>query len=215
MFCPTRGRSGGLCMSRYASRAGWEASRPIRRAVCRVVYARACAHRGTRTDAAASVGICSVSHAPTYRTCTEIGMILPDPARPTTRHTNRPILPDGIRPKGYLKETFGSYTRPDNPKRKPRRVVPVRGCSSIRCPRWDSNPHCADFEAASSTNWDTGASCSLPNATEPYTTACCGLVLILAVIAANTDTSPRVQHRDTVAPQGFMSSLASLQSARI
>ena len=25
------------------------------------------------------------------------------------------------------------------------------------CPRWDSNPHCADFEAASSTNWDTRA----------------------------------------------------------
>lgn len=41
--------------------------------------------------------------------------------------------------------------------RKPRRVIPVRGCSSIRCPRWDSNPHCTDFEAVSSTNWDTGA----------------------------------------------------------
>ncbi len=26
------------------------------------------------------------------------------------------------------------------------------------CPRWDSNPHCTDFEAVSSTNWDTGAS---------------------------------------------------------
>lgn len=32
-----------------------------------------------------------------------------------------------------------------------------RGRSSIRCPRWDSNPHCTDFEAVSSTNWDTGA----------------------------------------------------------
>ena len=26
------------------------------------------------------------------------------------------------------------------------------------CPGWDSNPHCTDFEAVSSTNWDTGAS---------------------------------------------------------
>lgn len=42
-------------------------------------------------------------------------------------------------------------------QKQPRRVIPVRGCSSIRCPRWDSNPHCTDFEAVSSTNWDTGA----------------------------------------------------------
>lgn len=27
-----------------------------------------------------------------------------------------------------------------------------------KCPGWDSNPHCTDFEAVSSTNWDTGAS---------------------------------------------------------
>lgn len=40
---------------------------------------------------------------------------------------------------------------------KPRREIPGRGCSSNRCPRWDSNPHCTDFEAVSSTNWDTGA----------------------------------------------------------
>ena len=33
------------------------------------------------------------------------------------------------------------------------------------CPRWDSNPHCADFEAASSTNWDTGACAQLWNCT--------------------------------------------------
>lgn len=42
-------------------------------------------------------------------------------------------------------------------QKQPRRVIPVRGRSSIRCPRWDSNPHCTDFEAVSSTNWDTGA----------------------------------------------------------
>ena len=34
---------------------------------------------------------------------------------------------------------------------------PLFPAGSSRCPRWDSNPHCADFEAASSTNWDTGA----------------------------------------------------------
>ena len=50
--------------------------------------------------------------------------------------------------------------------KKPRREIPGRGCSSNRCPRWDSNPHCADFEAASSTNWDTGAYLNL----EQYTT---------------------------------------------
>ena len=42
-------------------------------------------------------------------------------------------------------------------KRKPRLEISNHGCSSIRCPRWDSNPHCTDFEAVSSTNWDTGA----------------------------------------------------------
>ena len=26
------------------------------------------------------------------------------------------------------------------------------------CLEWDSNPHCTDFEAVSSTNWDTEAS---------------------------------------------------------
>lgn len=37
--------------------------------------------------------------------------------------------------------------------------------SRFGCPRWDSNPHCADFEAASSTNWDTGACAQLWNYT--------------------------------------------------
>lgn len=37
--------------------------------------------------------------------------------------------------------------------------------SRFGCPRWDSNPHCADFEAASSTNWDTGACAQLWNCT--------------------------------------------------
>ena len=43
------------------------------------------------------------------------------------------------------------------PKKKPWLEISNHGCSSIRCPRWDSNPHCTDFEAVSSTNWDTGA----------------------------------------------------------
>lgn len=42
-------------------------------------------------------------------------------------------------------------------KKKPWLEISNHGCSSIRCPRWDSNPHCTDFEAVSSTNWDTGA----------------------------------------------------------
>lgn len=42
--------------------------------------------------------------------------------------------------------------------RKTRKGKHSRDCLKRKCPGWDSNPHCTDFEAVSSTDWDTGAS---------------------------------------------------------
>ena len=43
---------------------------------------------------------------------------------------------------------------PREPRSSPSSVCPGRS----RCPRWDSNPDCADFKSAASTAWATGAS---------------------------------------------------------
>ena len=91
---------------------------------------------------------------------------------------------------------------------------PVVSDGLYRCPRWDSNPHCADFEAASSTNWDTGAPvhCSAHEKIYYHTMQTCPYDYRSS---RNSNTSPRVQRHDTDMPQGFMASSAPLQSGRI
>ena len=64
-----------------------------------------------------------------------------------------------------LRELTLDPTQDTNPKTHKKTAEPTKrgfgrpGCpeTSQRCPRRDSNPHCADFKSAASADWATGA----------------------------------------------------------
>lgn len=73
------------------------APRPIRGAIRRAAYVRACADRRTRPGAAASRRYLLASHAVAYRMRTQAGTMIQAPTRPTSRHASWPITPsEGI-----------------------------------------------------------------------------------------------------------------------